>query len=99
MSIGDQLGNPAMRVDLRSSDGGAWSGWYFLRGPLPRELADAGVFLRPVEPIYRTYSLLSVNRDPGSGIALAGSLCMGIGVVLAFFSFYLKRARGDRPAV
>lgn len=95
----DQLGNPAMLVALQSSSGQSWQGWYFLRERLPAAMSEAGAFLRPSEPVFRTYSLITVNRDPAARVALAGSLCLSIGVVLAFFSFYRKRSRGDRPEV
>lgn len=46
-----------------------------------------------------TYSLLTINYDPGAGLAFVGSLLMGAGVLLALFSFYRKRSRGDRPDI
>lgn len=45
------------------------------------------------------YSLLTINYDPAANLAFAGSLAMGCGVLLALFSFYRKRARGDRPDI
>lgn len=45
------------------------------------------------------YSLLTINYDPGANLAFAGSLAMGCGVLLTLFSFYRKRARGDRPDI
>ncbi len=48
---------------------------------------------------YRTYSVLTINYDPGANLALAGAVAMGSGVCLALFSFYRKRARGDRPDI
>jgi len=45
------------------------------------------------------YSVLTVSYDPGAKLAFAGSLLMGGGVLLALFSFYRKRARGDRPDI
>lgn len=97
--LGDRLGNPAMQVTLQAPSGRSWQGWYFLRGRPPAEMVEAGALLQPIEPIFRTYSLLTVNRDPADKLALIGSLCLSIGVVLAFFSFYRKRSRGDRPEV
>lgn len=96
---GKHLNNPAMQLSLLDASGPIWDGWYFLRQPLPAELVSAGVLLRPTEPVFRTFSLLTVNRDPGDKLALVGGLCITVGVILAFFSFYHKRARGDRPAV
>lgn len=46
-----------------------------------------------------TYSLLTINYDPGARLAFAGSLAMGCGVLLTLVSFYRKRARGDRPDI
>lgn len=94
---GDRLGNPAMQVRLSGPAGARWEGWYFLRASPPPALTAVNLFLRPVEPLFRNYSLLTVNRDPGSRLAAAGALCMTFGVGFAFVSFYAKRARGDRP--
>jgi cytochrome c biogenesis protein len=57
------------------------------------------VRLWPAEPLYRTYSELTVNYDPGAPLALAGAAAMLAGVLLAAGSFYYKRSRGDRPEV
>jgi len=97
--VSDRLGNPAMQVQLQQAGGSFWQGWYLLRERPPTEMIAAGASLQPIEPLFRTYSLLLVNRDPGSGLAATGAICMTIGVLLAFFSFYAKRARGDRPEV
>ena len=99
MRVGNRLNNPAIQISLSNAAGQVWKGWYFLREPLPDALRDAGVFLRPTEPLHKTFSLLTVNRDPGDKLALAGSVFISIGVIFAFFSFYRKRARGDRPEV
>lgn len=45
------------------------------------------------------YSVLTINYDPGANLALAGGVTMGCGVLLALFSFYRKRALGDRPDI
>lgn len=99
MSSGTRLINPAMQLSLRKGTEDVWRGWHFLRETTPDALTDAGVYLRPVEPIYRTFSLLTINRDPGDKIALLGGICVSFGVVFALFSFYRKRALGDRPEV
>lgn len=51
------------------------------------------------EPVYKTYSILTINNDPGANLALAGGTAMGAGVLLALMSFYRKRARGERPDI
>ena len=94
---GDQVRNPALEILINYPDGRAWQGWYVLRERIPQPMAEADLFIRPVEPIMKTYSLITINRDPGSFIALIGAIFMCLGVFLAFFSFYAKRARGDRP--
>jgi hypothetical protein len=99
VQVGIRLNNPAMLLSLSGPGGKQWKGWYFLRSPLPRALREAGVSLRPTEPINKTFSLLTINRDPGDKIALTGSICIATGVLFAFFSFYRKRAQGDRPEV
>ena len=97
MLVSSHLNNPALQVSLFGPSGTVWKGWYFLRQHPPEELLKAGVYLRPVEPVLTTFSLLTINRDPGDKMALAGSLCISVGIIFAFFSFYRKRTMGDRP--
>lgn len=97
--LGDQLGNPAMQLLLVRTDGSVWQGWHFLREAPPEPLILAGAAPQPLQPLAGYVSLLTVNRDPGAGIALAGGLSLTVGVVFALFSFYRKRARGDRPQI
>jgi cytochrome c biogenesis protein len=96
---GEQLGNPALQLLLLDPDGRPWQGWHFLFEPPPAALAAAGGVLQPVQPLAGYVSLLTVNRDPGAGLALAGAGCLTMGVLLAALSFYRKRSRGDRPQV
>ena len=91
--------NPAIFVRVSRNDESIWSGWLFLREPLPLLLQDAGFGFVVQSPIHRFYSLLTLNTDPGMRLALIGSICMTIGVLLALFSFYYKRQRGDRPDI
>lgn len=93
----DRLGNPALQLLLLRVDGSLWQGWYFLREAPPEPLVAADAVPRPLQPLPGYVSLLTVNRDPGAGLALAGGICLTVGVLLALFSFYRKRARGDRP--
>lgn len=51
------------------------------------------------EAIFKTYSVLTINYDPGANLALAGGVAMGTGILLTLVSFYRKRVRGDRPDV
>lgn len=97
--VGRRLNNPALQLSLLGPAGKVWQGWYFLRRPLPKGLANAGVQLRPAEPVLTTFSLLTINRDPGDKTALAGGILITVGVFFAFFSFYRKRATGDRPEI
>lgn len=96
-ALSDQVGNPAMQMLLIRPDGSIWQGWHFLRESPPGELVAAGAAFIPLQPLVGYDSVLTVNRDPGSGFALAGGLCLTVGVLLASASFYRKRARGDRP--
>jgi hypothetical protein len=96
---GDTLGNPAIRLELHLPGQETWRGWFFLRGEIPYPLLEAGVRLWPTEPLYRIFSELTVNYDPGAPLALAGAAAMLIGVILAVCSFYYKRGRDDRPEV
>jgi len=95
----DALGDPAIELELLQPGRESWRGWYFLRGEIPFPLVAAGLRLWPTEPLYEVFSVLTVNHDPGAGMALAGALLMLAGVLLAAGSFYYKRARGDRPEV
>jgi len=97
--VSDQLGNPALLLLLLRPDGSMWQGWYFLREAPPIELTAAGAAPRPLQPLAGYVSLLTINRDPGAGLALAGGSCLTVGVLLALLSFYRKRARGDRPQI
>lgn len=99
MPLGGRLNNPALQLSLLGPSGETWRGWYFLRQPLPEAITRVGISLRPLEPVYTPFSLLTINRDPGDKLALAGGVCITVGVILAFFSFYRKRAVGDRPEV
>ena len=46
-----------------------------------------------------TYSMYTINYDPGAGVALSGAVIMGVGVMLTLFSFYRKRDKGDVPDI
>lgn len=78
------------RVDARANHPLMWKGLLVIPSSYGRTLWNG----RPT-----TYSLLTINYDPGAGLAFVGSLLMGAGVLLALFSFYRKRSRGDRPDV
>jgi len=97
--LGDNLGNPAMQLIHFRPDGTTWQGWYFLREAPPEPLVTAGAVPQPLQPLAEYVSLLTINYDPGVGASLAGGICLIIGVLFAFFSFYRKRARGDRPQI
>lgn len=99
MQVGSRLNNPAMQISILDKGETTWTGWYFLRNRPPAELIDAGVIFRPIEPLFRSFSLLTINRDPGDKVALLGSIFISVGVIFAFFSFYRKRAQGDRPEI
>lgn len=97
--LSDQLGNPAWQLLLVRPDGSVWQGWHFLRENPPDALVAAGAAPQPVQPLAGYISVLTINRDPGAGLALAGGICLTLGVLLAMVSFYRKRARGDRPQI
>lgn len=96
---GEELGDPAFALELITDNQIIWRGWYFLRQGLPPQLRNAGVDMRPLAPLYAPYTILTINRDPGAPLALAGCLAMGVGVFFALFSYYAKRRRKDRPQV
>jgi cytochrome c biogenesis protein len=95
----DRLGVPAYEVHISYADGGSWRGWYLPTKGLPRQLKMAGFNLQPVAPVYQSYSVLTVNYDPGARLAAIGATLMTIGVLLALVSFYRKRTRQDRPEI
>ena len=91
--------NPAIRIQLNQNGQSIWNGWLFLREPLPKLLQQSGFSFSVRSPINLTYSVLTINSDPGMSLALIGSICLTIGVIFALFSFYYKRQRGDRPEI
>ncbi|AMV72757.1 hypothetical protein JCM30471_12730 [Desulfuromonas carbonis] len=95
----ENLGDPALLLQLVTADRLLWQGWYPLRQGLPRAAAVAGLQMTPLAPIFQTYAVLTVNSDPGAHLALAGAAAMLTGVSLALVSFYRKRRRGDRPDI
>jgi hypothetical protein len=96
---GTRLGNPAIELEVLKGREDPWRGWYFLREGMPYPLIETGVRLWPTRPVFRFYSVLTINRDPGAGLALAGAMAMLVGVFFALFSYYFKRVRGDRPEI
>ena len=95
----NQLGNPAFEMNYTTATGKTWRGWYFVRERLPKELTEQGLKLRPLSPLYNSYSALTVNYDPGAPLAAVGSGLMTVGVLLTLFSFYRKRKHHDRPDI
>lgn len=98
-SGGDTPTNPALLCEIALPDQNPQQHWYFLRGPAPRQLAQNGLQLNPRAPLYSPVSVLTINRDPGAPLAMAGATAMAIGVLLAMISFYYKRRRDDRPVL
>ncbi|NOY13443.1 MAG: cytochrome c biogenesis protein ResB [Deltaproteobacteria bacterium] len=84
---GDKL---LKRVQTRTNHPLTWNGLVIL----PTSYGQTVVNRR-----YRTYSILTINYDPGANLALSGGIAMGGGVLLTLFSFYRKRERGDRPDI
>ncbi|TYO98756.1 cytochrome c biogenesis protein [Geothermobacter ehrlichii] len=92
-----RLEDPAMLLRLERPDGEIWRGWYWLRSPLPYPLVSAGIRFWPVEPIFASYSLLTINYDPGINLALTGAVLLLAGTALTLVSYYRKRRIGDHP--
>ncbi|PLY02372.1 MAG: hypothetical protein C0623_03935 [Desulfuromonas sp.] len=99
VSRSDNLREPAYLMRLLEDDKERWRGWYFLGQGLPDELRNINFQMVPSRPIYQTISVLTINRDPGAGLAMLGGIAISLGVFFALFSFYYKRARGDRPDI
>ncbi|KIH77020.1 ResB-like family protein [Geoalkalibacter ferrihydriticus] len=99
LPLGGGLMAPALHLELRTEQETVWEGWYLLREGPPLPLVQRGLALRPTEPLLRTYSILTINHDPGARMALVGGLAMCAGVFIAIFSYYAKRRRHDRPDI
>ncbi len=99
VSLGEALVDPAMEFRLRRPGEPPLRFWHFLKSGSPQQLSAAGLILRPAEPAFGFVSILNINRDPGTTLALVGAVAMTLGVLLAMISFYAKRARGDRPEI
>ncbi len=84
---GDQL---IKRIQARTNHPLTWNGLVIIP-------ASYGQTVRSGRAL--PYSILTINYDPGAKLAFAGGILMGCGVLLALFSFYRKRARGDRPDI
>lgn len=93
----DRVGTPAFELDYAPVNGRTWHGWYFLLEPPPTPLQP--LRLRPLRPLYRSYSNLTVTYDPGARLAATGGLVTAAGCLLALLSFYRKRRRNDRPEI
>lgn len=96
---GEDLVQPAVELELAAPGETPWRGWYFPNEGVPVSLRRAGIHLQPTETIPTWSGVFAVNSDPGAPLALAGGICMTAGILLALFSFYSKRARGDRPEI
>lgn len=99
VAAGRQLANPAFLLEVRRGGQSLWRGWHLLRESPPFALVANGIRYRPVEPLVNTFSVLTVNYDPGASLALAGGGLMLVGVVLATVSFYRKRRRNEHPDI
>lgn len=87
---GDQV---VAGIDARANHPLMWQGLVVL----PTSMGEGWVRNPGQRPQRLPYSVLTINYDPGARLAAVGGGAMGLGVVLALFSFYSKRARGDRP--
>ncbi len=90
------LRNPAFLVELSGPTQEKKSIWYVVRQGAPQLLLTAGFTPQRLTPLYKNYSQLAINRDPGAPLAAAGSIAMALGVLLCLRSFYAKRSRNSR---
>ncbi len=93
----NRIGSPALELSVTSATGRNWRGWYFLTQSPPAALRSLN--LRPLQPLYTNYSSLTINYDPGAGLAATGGILTAVGCLLALFSYYRKRGRQDRPEI
>jgi len=91
--------NPHFNLTLVDADIILWEGWYTLQQALPDPLRKAGFHPIIRQSLMMYTSELTINNDPGRKLALLGGICLTIGVLIALFSFYAKRRRGDRPDI
>ncbi len=90
---------PLLHLTLHNGADVVWEGWYSMRQRLPNVLTQAGFRHVVRRPLQRPYCRLTINNDPGWHLALFGGIVLGVGALLALFSFYSKRRRGDRPEI
>lgn len=95
----NQLRDPALLLRIEQPGQSTWRGWYFLRESPPYPLVAAGLRIRPTQPLYKTYSVLTMNNDPGAKMALVGGGLLVTGIAIALASFYRKRRTGDHPDI
>lgn len=85
------LRNPAFLLELSAPTKERKTIWYVVKQGVPQQLLAAGFTPQRLTPLYKNYSQLTINRDPGAPLAAAGGLAMTLGVLLSLRSFYVKR--------
>jgi cytochrome c biogenesis protein len=98
-AIHSDANNAYVNLTLFIAGETVWQGWYSSQQPVAAPLRQAG--FNPIirRPLLLATSELTINHDPGLRIASIGSILLTLGVVVALFSFYAKRRRGDRPEI
>lgn len=89
------LRNPAFMLELNAPAAERKTLWYVVKQGVPQQLLSAGFAPQRLTPVYKSYSQLTINRDPGAPLAAAGGIAMTLGVLLSLRSFYVKRFRNS----
>ena len=89
------LRNPAFLLELSDSTKEKKNIWYIMKQGAPQRLLAAGFTPQRLTPLYKNYSQLTINRDPGAPLAAAGGIAMVLGVLITLRSFYAKRSRNS----
>jgi len=86
------LRNPAFLLELSGHTQEKKDIWYVVRQGVSQRLLAAGFTPQRLTPLYKNYSQLTINRDPGSPLAAVGGIAMMLGVLISLRSFYAKRS-------
>ncbi len=85
-SASDTFRNPALKLEVYKGEKPVKSGWVFLKFPNWMSLTFDGYRLVFSGLDYASYAVLTVNKDPGAVIVLAGALVFMVALIGMLFS-------------
>jgi len=90
-SASEEFRNPAQEISVYKDDKFLSSGWFFFKYPDRAPLAFDGFNLAFAGLAYTPYAVLTINKDPGAIVVLAGALIFLLSLIgLLFMNFRLK---------